>query len=114
AIAKELVYLVRSPARRASLLGGTLLGMVYVVFFAAAMEGPSLVMAAPVAMLLALQYGSNQLGVDPGAFWLEVAIGPPDRARWVGRQFLAAIAVMLPVAVAAVLLAAWTGGWLEV
>lgn len=113
AVAKELVYLVRSPARRASLLGGTVLGLVYVVFFVAAMSGPDLVLAAPVSMLLALQYGSNQLGVDPGAFWIEVAAGPPARARWAGRQFLGVVAVMLPVVVAATSLAAWTGGWVE-
>lgn len=77
AAARELIYLARSPGRRAALLGGTVLGLVYVAFFVA--EGgsdPKVVLAAPVAILFALQYASNQLGVDPGAFWLEVAIGP--------------------------------------
>ncbi|MFN8050446.1 MAG: hypothetical protein U0Q22_03330 [Acidimicrobiales bacterium] len=114
AAARELIYLVRSPGRRAAMLGVTVLGLVYVAFFVA--QGGSsttVVMAAPVAMLFALQYASNQLGVDPGAFWLEVSVGPPGWARWVGRQMLGVLAVLLPVTVAATILAAWTGGWTE-
>ena len=115
AAARELIYLVRSPGRRAALLAGTVLGLVYVAFFVAAGDGADswLVLAAPVSMLFALQYASNQLGVDPGGFWMEVAAGPPPGARWVNRQLLGCIAVMLPVVVAAVILAIWTGGWIE-
>lgn len=115
AVARELVYLVRSPGRRAALLGGTVLGLVYVAFFVSQSDGDDtrIVLSAPVAMLLALQYASNQLGVDPGAFWLEVSVGPEAASRWVGRQLLAVIAVMLPVLVATAILASWTGGWIE-
>lgn len=115
AVAREMVYLVRSPGRRGALLGGTVLGLVYVTFFVARGGGGDtwVVLAAPVAMLFALQYASNQLGVDPAAFWIEVAAGADPRARWVGRQMLAVIAVMLPVIVAATILGVWTGGWIE-
>ena len=115
AVARELIYLVRSPGRRAALLGGTVLGLVYVLIAVAAVDGRStwLVLAAPVGMLFALQYASNQLGVDPSGFWIEVAAGPEPSARWAGRQLLGVLAVMFPVTVAAVLLAAWTGGWIE-
>lgn len=115
AAARELVYLVRSPGRRAALLGGTVLGLVYVLIAVAWVDGPRtwLVLAAPVGMLFALQFASNQLGVDPGAFWVEVAAGPEPAARWVGRQLLGMIAILLPVLVAATILAVWTGGWIE-
>ena len=115
AVARELIYLVRSPGRRAAMLGGTVLGLVYVAFFVAQGGGDSqwVVLASPVAMLFALQYASNQLGVDPGAFWIEVAVGPPASARWVARQMLGVIAVLLPVIVAATILAVWSGGWVE-
>jgi len=115
AAARELIYLVRSPSRRAALLGGTVLGLVYVLIGVAWVDGPRtwLVLAAPIGMLFALQYASNQLGVDPAAFWIEVAAGPEPRARWVGRQMLSVVAVLLPVLVAALILAVWTGGWIE-
>lgn len=114
AVARELIYLVRSPGRRAAMLGGTVLGLVYVAFFVTQGDGGGLVvLAAPVAMLFALQYASNQLGVDPGPFWIEVAVGPAPRARWVGRQLLGVLAVMLPVVVAGTILAMWSGGWIE-
>lgn len=115
AAARELIYLVRSPTRRAALLGGTVLGLVYVVLGAAFSDEPHtwLVLAAPIAMVFALQYASNQLGVDPAAFWVEVAAGADPRARWVGRQMLSVMAVAFPVMVAGVLLALWTGGWIE-
>jgi len=115
AAARELVYLTRSPGRRSALLGGTLLGLVYVVIPVAWVGSPRtwLVLVAPVAMLLALQFASNQLGVDPAVFWIEVAAGPEPAARWVGRQLLGCIAVLFPVLLAATLLAVWTGGWIE-
>ena len=114
AVARELIYLARSPGRRAALLGGTVLGLVYVAFFVGAFgNNPTVVLSAPIAMLFALQYASNQLGVDPGAFWLEVSSGPTRRARWVGRQLLGVIAVLVPVIVAGLILAVWTGGWVE-
>ena len=115
-VAKEIVYLRRSPGRRASLLAGTALGLVYVVVVVAQGDRSQrlAVLASPIAMLFSVQYASNQLGVDPAAFWLEVLIGPTPRARWTGRQFLAAVNVTTPVVVAAVFMGAFTGGWLEV
>lgn len=113
AVAREVVYLTRSPGRRAALLAGTVLGFVYVAFVVVSGQsrGPGLVLFAPVAMVFSLQYSSNQLGVDPSSFWLEVVTGAPGRARWAGRQLLGMIAVMIPVTCSATALAAWTGGW---
>lgn len=115
AVAREFIYLVRSPGRRASMLGGTVLGLVYVAPVAALMgfDDPRVVLVAPVGMLFALQYASNQLGVDPAAFWIEVAAGAPHAARWTGRQMLGVLAVMFPVLVSTLILAVWTRGWLE-
>lgn len=116
AVAKELIYLRRSPGRRTTLFAGTALGLVYVVVLIAGggQAGRIAVLASPVAMLFSVQYASNQLGVDPAAFWLEVATGPPRAARWTGRQFLAAVNVVAPVIVAAVTMGFVTGGWVEV
>ena len=114
-VARELIYLVRSPGRRAALMAGTILGLVYIGLFGVQGYGssPSAVLFAPVAMLFSLQFASNQLGVDPGCFWLEVATGPPPAARWWGRQMLGVLAAAVPVVIAAVALAVWTGGWLQ-
>lgn len=116
AVAKELVYLRRSPGRRAALFAGTALGLVYVVIIVAQGDRSQrlAVLASPIAMLFSVQYASNQLGVDPSAFWLEVVTGPPARARWAGRQLLAAVNVVAPVVVAALAMGLLTGGWAEV
>lgn len=114
AVARELIYMARSPGRRAALLAGSLLGMVYVGFMLA-QGGASkiVVLGAPLAALFALQYASNQLGVDPGPFWLEVVGGGQPRARWAGRQLLGIVSLTVPVFLGSVFLAAITGGWIE-
>lgn len=119
AIAKEIIYLARSPNRRVALLSGSALGLVYVVVVVGGALGadsgasPRTVLTAPIAMLFSVQYASNQLGVDPGGFWLEVATGPPPAARWAGRQLLGVVNVLVPVLIAVPVMAAWTGGWFE-
>ncbi|MEZ5321729.1 MAG: hypothetical protein R2698_06615 [Microthrixaceae bacterium] len=112
AVARELLYLRRSPGRRTALAAGTILGVVYVVIVltAAKVVTP---LAAPVATMFALQYGSNQLGVDPAAFWIEVSIGPPPAARWVARQMLASIALAVPFVCSALVLAVVSGEWVD-
>ena len=114
--AKEVVYLRRSPGRRTALFSGTALGVVYVVVFVGGLGDraqQSFVLAAPVAMLFSLQYASNQFGVDPTSFWMEVVTGAPPFARIIGRQLLAVVTLSVPVVFAAVITAAWTGGWVE-
>ena len=87
-LARQLVYLRRSPGRRAALLSGALLGIVYVIVFVEPLhlDPAQRVLAAPVAMLFSLQYASNQLGVDPTSFWLEIVTGAPPIDRVVSRQ----------------------------
>lgn len=115
ALARELVYLRRSPGRRAAVLSSLILGFVYVALLAARgqLHEPNLVLISPLAMVFALQYASNQLGVDPASFWVEVAAGPPAAARWVGRQALGTFSVMTPVVITALVLAVISGGWAQ-
>lgn len=110
AVAKELVYLRRSPGRRGSLLAGTVLGLAYVAVIVTQLDlGVPAALAAPVATLFTLQYSSNQLGVDPAAFWIEVVVGPEPSARFAGRQVLAIAVVGQPMLVTAGLLVAVDG-----
>lgn len=114
-LAREVVYLRRSPGRRAALISGVLLGLVYVVVFVQglALTPAQRVLAAPLAMLFSLQYASNQFGVDPTSFWLDVVTGAPPQARVVGRQLLAAVTLFVPVLVAAVVVSVWGRVWVE-
>ncbi len=115
ALAREVVYLRRSPSRRAALISGSLLGVVYVVVFVQPLhfDAGRQVLAAPLAMLFSVQFAGNQLGVDPTSFWLDVVTGAPPMARFVGRQLLAGVTLFVPVALSAIGLAAWGGAWVE-
>ncbi len=114
-VAREMIYLVRQPGRRVGLLTGSALGLVYLVAIVAggSTSSPLVVLGAPVAMLFSVQYASNQLGVDSDVFWLEVVAAPPPSARWAGRWLLATVSVLVPVTLAGVATAWWSGGWTE-
>ena len=113
AVAREIVYLKRSPGRRASMLTSLMLGFAYVAMLAARgqIRDPMIVLVSPLAMVFALQYAANQNGVDPAAFWIEVVAGPQQIARWAGRQALGAVSILTPVLITGVVLAAVSGGW---
>ncbi len=115
ALAREVVYLRRSPGRRAAFLTSLILGFVYVALLAARgqLNDPLIVLLSPLAMVFALQYSANQTGVDPAAFWVEVVAGPPPAARWAGRQALGAFSVFAPVVITGLVLAAISGGWTQ-
>lgn len=114
-VAREVIYLARQPGRRVSLFTGSALGLVYLVAIVAqgSTSSPLLVLGAPIAMLFSVQYASNQFGVDSDTFWLEVVSTPPPAARWGGRWLLASVSVLVPVVLAGVATAWWSGGWLE-
>lgn len=114
-IAREVVYLRRSPGRRAALISGVLLGLVYVVVFVQGLRltPAQRVLTAPLAMLFSLQFASNQFGVDPTSFWLDVVTAAPVKARLAGRQLLAAVTLFVPVFVAAIAISFWSRVWIE-
>lgn len=113
AIWKEVRYLTRVPEWRAQLIfpvvltvGGTL-----AVVLIPGLRRPELVLAAPGALWLFSLSAINLFGADRGAVWLLVAASGDARADLLGKD-LALAAVGLPFAVVAALaIAAVTGGW---
>jgi len=114
-IAREMAYLARSAARRAVLASASLMGVAYVVAVAFSVpDRPAkAVLAVPVGAVFGMQYGVNQLGMDPQAFWMEMMTAPQGRARMLGRQLLCVLTVLPPVVIGGVVLGAITGGWAQ-
>jgi ABC-2 type transport system permease protein len=113
-IAKELRYLVRSPARRSATLVAIVLGIGFVllqVLQRAGSPAAGSVLAAPAAGFFAVSSVNNQLGHDGASLWLEVVAGGPRRESFVGRAVSWLPALVVPAVVAAVVLAALSGGW---
>ena len=114
-VAREMIYLARSAARRAVLASASMMGVAYVVAVAFSVPDrpPRAVLAVPVGAVFGMQYGVNQLGMDPQAFWMEMMTAPIGRARLLGRQLLCVLTVLPPVVVGGVVLGAITGGWAQ-
>jgi ABC-2 type transport system permease protein len=113
-IGKELRYLVRSPARRSATLVAAVLGIGFVllqVLQRAGAPAAGSVLAAPAAGFFAVSSINNQLGHDGASLWLEVVAGGPRRESFVGRAVSWLPAMIVPAIVAAVVLAALSGGW---
>jgi ABC-2 type transport system permease protein len=113
-IGKELRYLVRSPARRSATLVAIVLGIGFVllqILQRAGSPAAGSVLAAPAAGFFAVSSINNQLGHDGASLWLEVVAGGPRRESFVGRAVSWLPALIVPAVVAAVVLAALSGGW---
>lgn len=112
AIAREVLYLRRSPMRRNFLITGTVLGLVYVLIVAVGnSKSPPSPLGAPLATVFVLSFVSNQFGVDPTSFWLDIVTGAPARARLIGRQVLGVVMMAVPIGVAIVATGVWSRRW---
>ena len=116
AAARDLRYSWRDPRRKSAVLIRTLLAIGGPVWLLVQSSDPSprLVLLASLVGYLAVLGTFNQFGFDGGALWSDLAAGDRVRALLVGKNVSALVQVMPAVAVAAVILAAATGGWLYV
>ena len=112
--AKELRYMARHPRLRVLWVMNGLLTIGLVVF-AALVTGarrPELVLAALAILYVISTNALNQFGADGGAWWTNLVAGHDPRADLIGKNLATGIVSMALLAVAAVPLAALTGGWL--
>jgi ABC-2 type transport system permease protein len=112
--ARELRYVARDPKRKVLLINSFLLGLggpVYLAFRAGGGLSQSAVLLSSVAGFIALLGSMNQFGFDGGALWLDVVAGNLIREELIGKNLALAVQVVPVMAVAGVVLAAVSGGW---
>lgn len=110
---KEVRYLTRVPELRATLFFPVVLTVAgtVAIMLLPALRRPEVVLAAPAAAVLLSFAAVNSFAADRGAVWLLVVASDDARADLLGKN-LALAAVSLPLVVIAALgLAAATGGW---
>jgi ABC-2 type transport system permease protein len=114
--AKELRYSWREPRRRVQLVAGLLVPMILLAgeLDHGGIHHHRVVLAA---LLVAFFGGSNravnQLGLDGPAFWIHEAAGHDLRADLTGKNVAVALVAYPLTLVAAIALAAVSGGWGE-
>jgi ABC-2 type transport system permease protein len=99
------------------LLNSVLLGAGLPLYFGittGASLSPGAVLLASLAGYVTILNSMNQFGFDGGALWLDVVAGQVVRAELIGKNVATAVMVVPGILVAAVVLAAFSGGWLFV
>ena len=115
--AKELRYIARDPRRKVLVLNSLLLGAVAPLYFGitrASSLSTHAVLFASLTGYFTVLSSMNQFGFDGGALWLDVVAGGVVRSELLGKNVATLITVVPEVFVAAVILAAFSGGWLFV
>jgi len=113
-VARELRYVGRDPKRKVLVINSLLIGLggpIYFAFRASGGLAPGSVLLSSVAGFIALLGAMNQFGYDGGALWLDVVAGNVVREELIGKNVALAVQVVPVMAVAGVLLAALSGGW---
>jgi ABC-2 type transport system permease protein len=114
-IAKELRYLVRSPQRRSSMIISIVIGTVFALLQSMRYNSANTlsVFGAPIAMLFGVHATNNLLGADAASLWLEQTTGTRLREQLIARGVAATPNLFVPTILAAGVLAAMTGGYVE-
>ena len=113
-LARQFVYLKRSPNNRVGFVYGTVFGVAFAMV-QIVQQGDGSRVAAVFGMLLAmlanLGAATNTLGFDAGSLWISVLTGGPDRRNMIARQLIVLPNLLLPTWIAGVIVAIWTGLW---
>jgi ABC-2 type transport system permease protein len=114
--AKELRYLGRDPRRKVLLLNSLILGAAFPLYFGvrSGSLSPAVVLLSSLTGYVTVLNSMNQFGFDGGALWLDIVAGQVVRTELIGKNVATVVTVMPGVLVAAVILAAFSGGWLFV
>ena len=112
-LAKELIYVRRSPQRRSALVIGTVIGTLFALFQIVKTRHPGVdaVFAAPIGLIFGLGVTNNLLGAEGPALWLELLSGATFRDLLVGRGLAAVPNLLLPQIFSALLLGTLSGAW---
>ena len=114
ALARQLIYLRRSPNNSVGFLYGTVFGisfaMVQIVQHGAG-NGAASAFGILLAMLANLGAVTNVLGFDAGSLWIEVLADGPGRPHIMARQLIALPNLLVPTWLSGVVVGIWTGEW---
>jgi ABC-2 type transport system permease protein len=110
---KELRYLARSPQRRSSLIISIVIGTVFALLQSMrfATSNPNAVFGAVVAALFGVHATNNVLGTDAASLWMEQTAGVRLKDQLIARSAAACPNLLIPVVLAALVLATMSGGW---
>lgn len=114
ALARQWIYLRRSPNTRVALLFGIAFGVAFPVlqiFQHGAGDSPAAAFGVLLAMLANVGATSNLLGFDAGSLWLEVLCGGPARTHMVARSLIVLPNLLLPTWLSSIVVGVWTDQW---
>ncbi len=111
ALARQWIYLRRSPNTRVALLFGAAFGVAFPVL-QILQHGSRNVSGAAFGVLLAMLVNigatTNLLGFDAGSLWIEVLCGGPRREHMVARSIAVLPNLLVPTWLAAIVIGVWT------
>ncbi|MGB8859603.1 MAG: hypothetical protein WCC60_10120 [Ilumatobacteraceae bacterium] len=109
AMAREALYLKRSPGRRNALLMAIVFTVGYSVIIGRAQLSKPTSMFAPLSMVIfAGSNAFNQFGWSPGEFWLEAVSGVSPRVRTLPRRLFSLFIVFVAPMIAVLLFFAFS------
>jgi ABC-2 type transport system permease protein len=117
ALARQWIYLRRSPNTRVALLFGIGFGVAFPVLQIlqhGAEDSPAAAFGCLLAMLANIGAAGNLLGFDAGSLWLETLCGGPGRRHMVARSVIVAPNLLLPTWLSGVVVGIWTNQWTAV
>jgi ABC-2 type transport system permease protein len=116
-LARQWIYIRRSPSIRIGLLFGTVFGVAFPVLqiLQNGVDGADgVVFGVLLAMLVNVGAVSNVLGFDAGSLWLEVQCGGPRRPQLIARSVAGLPNLLLPTWISAVVVGIWTSHGVQV
>ena len=114
ALARQWIYLRRSPNNRVGFVYGTVFGIAFAMVQIVQQgdgNGAAAAFGILLAMLANLGAATNVLGFDAGSLWIEVLADGPGRPHMVARQLIAMPNLLLPTWLSGIVVGVWTGEW---
>ena len=114
ALARQWIYLRRSPNNRVGFVYGTVFGIAFAmvqIIQRGEGSGAAAAFGILLAMLANLGAATNVLGFDAGSLWIEVLADGPGRVHMMARQLIALPNLLLPTWLSGIVVGIWTGEW---
>lgn len=111
ALARQWIYLRRSPNTRVALLFGAAFGVAFPVLQIlqhGSRNAAGAAFGVLLAMLVNIGASANLLGFDAGSLWIEVLCGGPRREHMMARSIAVLPNLLVPTWLAAVVIGTWT------
>jgi ABC-2 type transport system permease protein len=111
ALARQWIYLRRSPNQRVGLVFGTLFGVAFPVLQIlqnGVERADGVIFGVLLAMLVNVGAAGNVIGFDAGSLWMEVLAGGPRRAQLLARSLGALPNLLLPTWLSGIVVSIWT------